>query len=192
MQLHAEQPAPPLPVVEGGYQIILADPPWRFATYSDKGKSRSAERHYGCMALDAIKALPVAAHAARDAVLYLWVTCPFAELAYQVVHAWGFTYKSQVVWVKTTADGAGLSVGTGYYYRGNAELLYICTRGKGLPRLSHGEPNVILSPRREHSRKPDEQYSLVNTLYGTDYRRLEMFARQPTPGWETWGLESHK
>src|SRR5918994_4794707 len=89
-----------IPPRAGSYGVILADPPWTFATYSDKGKGRSAEAHFDCMDLAAIKALPVGSWAARNAVLYLWCTVPHLENALAVVAAWGFTYKSSFVWIK--------------------------------------------------------------------------------------------
>jgi N6-adenosine-specific RNA methylase IME4 len=167
------------------YNAILADPPWTFATYSAKGKGRSAEAHYDCMTIDDIKAMPVADYAAPDCVLFLWITNPLLRVGLEVITAWGFTYKTVgFTWVKTTKDGTGFPIGCGYWTR--AELCLLATRGKP-QRLSRSVHQLIRSPRREHSRKPDEVYDSIQALCPGPY--LELFARGRRPGWEALGHE---
>ena len=167
------------------YNAILADPAWTFATYSAKGKGRSAEAHSDCMTIDDIKAMPVADYAAPDCVLFLWITNPLLRVGLEVITAWGFTYKTVgFTWVKTTKDGTGFPIGCGYWPR--AELCLLATRGKP-QRLSRSVHQLIRSPRREHSRKPDEVYDSIQALCPGPY--LELFARGRRPGWEALGHE---
>lgn len=182
--------AGPLPTAPGGWQLILADPPWRFEVRDRAtGLGLSADTHYATMLLDDICALPVRRGAARDSVLLLWTTGPMLDKSKEVVRSWGFVFKTLAfVWVKLNADGSPFQ-GMGYYTRSNAELCLLASRGKGLPRLAADVPQVILSRRREHSRKPDEQYDRIDRLFGPAVRRLELFARTPWPGWATWGAE---
>ena len=169
------------------YGVILADPPWTFATYSRKGKGRSAEAHYDCMSLAGIKALPVAHWAAPDCALFLWATDPALPQALEVIDAWGFTYRTVAfTWAKTTKDGAGFPIGCGYWTRANPEQCLLATRGKP-QRLSRSVPQLILAPRREHSRKPDEVYGRIETLVSGPY--LELFGRVRRAGWNSWGNE---
>jgi N6-adenosine-specific RNA methylase IME4 len=169
------------------YKVVLADPPWTFATYSRKGKGRSAEAHYDCMSLAAIKALPVADWAAPDCALFLWATDPSLPQALEVIEAWGFAYKTVAfTWAKTTRDGTGFPIGCGYWTRANPELCLLATRGRP-QRLSRSVRQLIVSPRREHSRKPDEAYERIEALVPGPY--LELFAREQRPGWNSWGNE---
>jgi N6-adenosine-specific RNA methylase IME4 len=169
------------------YAVILADPPWTFATYSRKGKGRSAEAHYDCMSLADIRALPVADWAAPDCALFLWVTDPSLPQALEVIAAWGFVYKTVAfTWAKTTKNGAGFPIGCGYWTRANPEQCLLATRGRP-QRLSRAVPQLIVAPRREHSRKPDEAYERIEALVPGPY--LELFARAPREGWHSWGYE---
>jgi N6-adenosine-specific RNA methylase IME4 len=175
------------------YRVIYADPPWTFATYSRKGKGRSAEAHYDCMSLADIKALPVAEWAARDCVLLLWTTDPLLEKALEVIRAWGFTYKTVgFCWAKLnksaspTLDERSFFTGLGFWTRANPELCLLATRGHP-KRRSRNVKKLIVSPRREHSRKPDEAYARIEALCEGPY--LELFARAPRPGWDSWGHE---
>jgi len=118
--------------------------------------------------------------------LFLWVTNPMLADAMQVVEAWGFEYKTNIVWVKTDL----VKPGSGFYVRGRHELLFICTRGSFLPLVDVAPPigSVITAPVQEHSRKPDEAYDIIERLYpGCNY--LELFARHTRPGWVAWGDE---
>lgn len=170
------------------YSVILADPPWAFRAWSDKGKGRSAEQHYPTMRLEDIKALPVADLAAGDCVLFLWATFPMLKEALEVIDTWGFTYKTVAfTWVKENRKSPGLFWGLGYWTRANAEVCLLATRGSP-KRQSAAVHQVILSPVERHSKKPDEVQERIVTLMG-DVSRVELFARQETPGWDVWGNE---
>lgn len=168
-----------------GYGVIIADPPWAFTSNSDDNPGRNAKRHYPCMKLADICALPVKEVAAKDALLLLWVTAPFAELAFEVVHAWGFKYVSQVVWTKQR-------IGTGFWARNRHEPVYICKRGKiPCPKPSLFPDSIIAGLQREHSRKPDDLHVIVETRL-PELSKLEMFARQSRTGWTSFGNETDK
>ena len=169
------------------YRVIYADPPWTFATYSQKGKGRSAEAHYDCMRLEELKALPVAEWAADDAILLLWATDPLLHRALEVIEAWGFTYKTVgFYWVKENASGRGFFTGMGFWTRANPEQCLLATRGHP-QRKAADVKKLVVSPRREHSRKPDEMYDHIERLVDGPY--LEMFARSSRPGWDAWGAQ---
>ncbi|HEY3910559.1 MAG TPA: MT-A70 family methyltransferase [Stellaceae bacterium] len=177
------------------YRVIYADPPWTFSTYSRKGKGRSAEAYYDCMSLADIKALPVADWAADDCVLLLWVTDPLLQTAFEVIRTWGFTYKTVgFYWAKlnksaepTVYRDASFFTGLGFWTRANPELCLLATRGHPKRRRADIR-KLIVSPRREHSRKPEEAYDRIEALCAGPY--LEMFARAARPGWDRWGTES--
>lgn len=184
----------PLPTTVGGFGCIVADPPWSFKNWSDKGKNRNpdamvrqkglSERHYPTMRLADIKALPVEAIAARQAVLVLWVVDCMIPEALEVGKAWGFTFKTTaLIWRKTRASGAE-HIGLGYWGRGSTEQAFLFTRGAPR-RLSGGVRKLIEAPVREHSRKPDEQYDRIEALVAGPY--AELFARHRRPGWTSWG-----
>lgn len=181
----------------GPYSCILADPPWRFAYMSGKGAGRGAERHYSCMSIDEIRALPVADAAARDCFLFMWATAPCLPDAFDVLRAWGFKYSSVAfVWVKLNARAPRLFWGArdvfkgmGYTTRQNAEFVLLGRRGRP-ERLSKSIGQVIVAPRREHSRKPDETHDLIEAFCAGP--RLELFARHERPGWDCWGNETTK
>jgi N6-adenosine-specific RNA methylase IME4 len=177
------------------YKVIYADPPWTFATYSRKGKGRSAEAHYDCMSLADIKRLPVADWAADDCVLLLWTTDPLLYTAIEVIEAWGFAFKTVgFYWVKLNKSAASpvyteanFFIGLGFWTRANPEPCLLATRGHPRRRRANVR-KLIVSPRREHSRKPDEAYGRIEALCDGPY--LEMFARSSRPGWDTWGIEA--
>jgi N6-adenosine-specific RNA methylase IME4 len=184
---HALMDAPPRPK---RYKVIYADPPWTFATYSRKGKGRSAEAYYDCMSLADIKDLPVAEWAADDCVLLLWTTDPLLEKAFEIIRAWGFSYKTVgFYWAKLRRpeplyNDQNFFTGLGFWTRANPEPCLLATRGK--PRRRRADVRkLIVSPRREHSRKPDEAYERIEALCDGPY--LELFARLPRPGWDQWG-----
>lgn len=169
------------------FSVILADPPWEFKVYSGKGKQRSAERHYDTMSLEAIERLPVEALAAENCALFLWAVMPELPGAIDLIRKWGFNYKTAgFTWVKQNRSGEGLFTGMGYWTRANAELCLLATRGSP-QRLAMDVPQVIMSPVREHSRKPDDTAPRIERLLAGPY--LELFARAPRPGWTTWGNE---
>lgn len=170
------------------YSVILADPPWAFRAWSNKGMGRSAEQHYSTMRLENIKALPVADLAAEDCVLFLWATFPMLKEALEVIDVWGFTYKTVAfTWVKENRKSPGLFWGLGYWTRANAEVCLLATRGSP-KRQSAAVHQVILSPIEQHSKKPDAVRERIVALMG-DVPRAELFARQETPGWDVWGNE---
>ena len=157
------------------YDVILADPPWR---YENGTPGREVENHYPTMNLQDICLLPVPA--AYPSVLFLWATAPLLPEALQVMKAWGFTYRSNLVWDKQ-------KVGMGYWFRGQHEHLLIGKRGEfPAPKPWERVPSVLAQPRREHSRKPDTVRRWLASWYD-GYRLLEMFARTPEPGWSSWG-----
>jgi N6-adenosine-specific RNA methylase IME4 len=169
----------------GNYDVVYADPPWIFQTYSFKGKGRGAEAYYDCMQLSDIKTLPVGAWAKRAAVLYLWCTVPHLKQGIEVLEAWGFAYKSNFVWVKER-------VGTGYWCRNRHEILLIAARGLNVcPRYRgiSAVDSVIEGQQRAHSQKPDRARCIIEQ-YHPNAVRLEMFARERAVGWDSWGLEA--
>jgi N6-adenosine-specific RNA methylase IME4 len=177
------------------YQVIYADPPWSFATYSAKGKGRSADAHYDTMTLADIKALPVGGWAAPNCVLLLWATDPLLPRALEVIDAWGFSYKTVgFYWAKLNKsakhkaiDEANFFTGLGFWTRANPEQCLLATRGH--PKRAAGNVRkLVVSPRREHSRKPEVIYDRIEALCPGPY--LEMFARSSRPGWESWGVQA--
>lgn len=170
------------------YRVVYADPPWSYLTWSDKGKGKSPDRHYRVMSLDEIKALPVRARCAKDAVLILWVIDTHLEMAFEVITAWGFKYKTVgFTWAKTGKDPTTFPIGTGFWTRANPEMALLATAGKP-KRQDAGVPRLIVSARREHSRKPDETVARIERL--VEGPHLEMFSRTSRPGWDVWGFEA--
>lgn len=172
------------------YNIIYADPPWSFKTYSEKGMGKSAQKHYPCMTMSDIKLLPVSNLAHKDCILFLWATMPMLQEALEVIKSWGFIYKTcGFVWVKENKTKVGLSWGCGYWTRSNAELLLLATKGNP-KRINRSVHQVILSPRRRHSQKPDETRIRIEQLCG-DLPRIELFARETVSGWDCWGNDEN-
>ena len=166
------------------YGVIYADPEWRFEVWSRlTGMDRAADNHYSTSAADVIKSRDVASIATHDCVLFLWATAPMSPQAFEVMAAWGFTYKTQVVWVKDR-------VGTGYWFRNQHELLLIGTRGD-IPAPAPGTqwPSVVHAPVGRHSEKPAIFYELIEAYYPT-LPKIELNARKRRPGWDTWGAET--
>ena len=170
------------------YKCVLADPPWEYRVWSKKGSGRSAERHYPCMTIPEICALPVAELAAPDCALFMWVTFPVLPWAFDVIKEWGFTYKSVAfVWVKRNPKSPGWFVGLGHWTRANAEICILATKGNPR-RVAADVRQVIDTPLEAHSKKPDETRDRIVRLCG-DLPRVELFARQSPPGWDVWGNE---
>jgi N6-adenosine-specific RNA methylase IME4 len=173
------------------YATILADPPWRFLNRTGKvaPEHRRLSR-YSTMPLAEIMALPVGEIAAPTAHLYLW--CPNALLpdALAVMKAWGFTYKSNIVWHKVRKDGGSDGRGVGFYFRNVTELLLFGVRGKNARTLQPGrrQVNYVATRKREHSRKPDEMYDIIEACSRPS--RIELFARGCRAGWDVWGDEA--
>lgn len=181
---------PPLPTVEGGFKTVLADPPWRFANRTGKvaPEHRRLDR-YGTMALDEIKALPVGDVTAKDAHLYLWVPNALLLEGIEVLQAWGFRYVSNVIWAKRRKDGGPDGRGVGFYFRNVTEPILFGVKGSMRTLApARSTVNMLETRKREHSRKPDEQYDLIESCSPGPY--LEMFARYARPGWSSWGNES--
>ena len=165
----------------------------RFKTYNEKGRGRcpdwkrfkgSPAKHYETMSLDDIKALPVGDYAAPDSALLLWAVWPLLPEALAVMRCWGFTYKTAAfVWGKTTRAGRP-AIGMGYYTRSASEVCLLGIRGN-VKRLSKSVRQLIIEPRREHSRKPDRIHTDIEQLFPGPY--LELFARQQRPGWTCVG-----
>lgn len=171
------------------YGVILADPPWRFANYSPKGEAKNPAAQYACMDADSLMALPVGQLAAPNAVCLMWATAPLLPLAVETLEAWGFTYKTAGAWAKQSKTGAKLAFGTGYLYRSAAEFFLLGTVGKPRQQVRNVR-NLILSPVREHSRKPDQMHTDLERLFPGP--RCELFARERRPGWDCWGNEVGK
>jgi len=171
------------------YRTILADPPWYFKMYSEKGKY-NANRHYDCMKISDIKRMRplLDEFADKDCVLFMWATYPMLPRCIEVMEDWGFKYKTVAfTWVKLNKDESDW-MGMGYWTRANAEICLLGTRGRP-KRQDGGVRQLIMSKRREHSRKPDEQYERIERLVQGPY--LEMFARPPhREGWDVWGNEA--
>lgn len=182
----------------GKFNIIYADPPWRFKNWSmdemakrgEKWARRNGRSPYDVMDTAAICAMPVADYAAKNSVLLMWATYPKLEDALAVVKAWEFEYKTVAfTWVKQNPSGMGFKVGLGYHTRGNAEICLLATRGYGLRRVDKSVMQLVIAPVGEHSQKPDEVRDRIKRLYG-DVPRLELFARQRRPGFSIWGNQA--
>jgi len=164
------------------------DPPWTYRVWSKKGPGRSAENHYPTMSLSDICALPVADLAAKDCVLFLWATFPNLPEAFEVIKAWGFTYKTVAfVWCKRNRKSGSFFTGLGYYTRANAEICLLATRGSP-KRISRSVHQIIDTPIERHSKKPDEARKRIVELMG-DVPRIELFARERADGWDCFGNE---
>jgi N6-adenosine-specific RNA methylase IME4 len=169
---------------------IMADPGIAFETYSPRGEGRTPQRHYQCTAFKELAALPVAEIAKPDCFLFLWAPLRSVFLAEPLMRAWDFTFSgSAFVWAKQNKKSEDWFMGTGYGTRKNAEVCWLGRRG--FPqRKSMAVRELIVAPRREHSRKPDEVYSRIEALADGPY--VELNARQQWPGWVCVGNESTK
>jgi N6-adenosine-specific RNA methylase IME4 len=173
----------------GQYSTILADPPWQFQNRT--GKMAPEHRRllrYPTMELKEILELPVSKLAAAQSHLYLWVPNALLQEGLRVMEAWGFTYKSNLVWYKIRKDGGPDGRGVGFYFRNVTELILFGVRGS-MRTLAPGrrQVNLLSTQKREHSRKPDEIYDLIESCSPGPY--LEIFARFCRPGWHQWGNE---
>ena len=173
------------------FQTVLADPPWRFINRTGKV---APEHHrlsrYGTMTTDEICALPIGEYSKQPAHLYLWVPNALLPDGLRVMQAWGFQYKSNIVWHKVRKDGGSDGRGVGFYFRNVTELLLFGVSGKNARTEAPGrsQVNYMSSRKREHSRKPDEQYDLIESCSKGPY--LELFARGTRPGWTYWGNQA--
>lgn len=166
----------PKPIPQGTFNVILADPPWQY----DLQKRGSTLGHYQDLSVNEICNLKPSS--SEDAILFLWATNPKLPEALQVMQAWGFIYKTNLVWVKD-------KIGTGYYFRGQHELLLVGVKGSiGVPEEQNRPSSVLNSARQEHSKKPTEVYELIEKMY-PNRQYLEFYARNQREGWTSWGNE---
>lgn len=170
------------------YNIIYADPPWSYKTWSAKGKGRSAENHYPCMKKEDIQSLPIPGLCEKNCVLFLWVTFPCLLEGLELIEKWGFEYKTcGFTWVKRNKKSDSWFFGNGHWTRANAELCLIATKGNP-KRVSASVRQVCDARIMEHSKKPPEIRDRIVDLLG-DLPRIELFARQYADGWDCWGNE---
>jgi N6-adenosine-specific RNA methylase IME4 len=173
------------------FATILADPPWQFTNRTGKvAPEHRRLKRYETMTVEQICGLPVAEHLAPTAHLYLWIPNALLPLGLKVLDAWGFEYKSNLIWHKLRKDGGSDGRGVGFYFRNVTEILLFGVKGKNARTLSPGrrQVNYMGTRKREHSRKPDEQYGIIEACSPGPY--LEMFARGSRPGWTVWGNQA--
>ena len=179
-------------VGQSRFATVLADPPWQFVNRTGKiaPEHRRLSR-YGTMTLQEIMGLPVNDIAKPTAHLYLWVPNALLPDGLAVMKAWGFTYKSNIVWHKVRKDGGSDGRGVGFYFRNVTEIILFGIRGKNARTLQPGrsQVNLFATRKREHSRKPDEQYKIIETCSSWPY--IELFARGIRSGWTNWGDEAN-
>ncbi|WP_273280918.1 MT-A70 family methyltransferase [Pseudooceanicola atlanticus] len=167
------------------FDIILADPPWKFSSNSAARPGRNAMRHYPCMTDKEITALPVDQWAAKDALLLMWTTVPMLRRAIVIPEAWGFRYVSEMVWLKQR-------IGTGFWVRNRHEPCLIYRRGKfPCPKPAPFSDSLIGGDQREHSRKPDSLQQRIDAVW-PNAKKLEMFARRQRAGWTVWGNDTER
>jgi N6-adenosine-specific RNA methylase IME4 len=175
------------------FATVLADPPWQFQNRTGKvAPEHKRLSRYGTMTLDEIVKLPVLDVCLPTSHLYLWVPNALLLEGLRVMEAWGFTYKTNIVWHKIRKDGGPDGRGVGFYFRNTTELVLFGTRGRNARTLAPGrrQVNIIKSQKREHSRKPDELYGIIEACSPGPY--LELFARGPQKGWVSWGNQAEE
>ncbi|WP_426386944.1 MT-A70 family methyltransferase [Sphingobium sp. R-21] len=175
----------------GGFKTVLADPPWQFQNRTGKvAPEHRRLNRYSTMTLDEICELPVADCVDATAHLYLWVPNALLPDGLRVMREWGFEYKSNIIWRKIRKDGGSDGRGVGFYFRNVTEIILFGVRGKNARTLDPGrtQVNYIESRKREHSRKPDEQYPLIEECSPGPF--LEMFSRGTRPDWTVWGNQA--
>lgn len=173
------------------FKTILADPPWQFQNRTGKvAPEHRRLARYATMTLDDICGLPVEGVAAETAHLYLWVPNALLPEGLRVMEAWGFRYKSNLIWHKVRKDGGSDGRGVGFYFRNVTEVILFGVRGRNARTLAPGrsQVNMLQTRKREHSRKPDEQYGLIEACSEGPY--LELFARGERKEWKTWGHQA--
>lgn len=169
------------------YSTIMADPPWRFSNRTGKGSPEHGRLgRYATMSVDEIAAMPIKSLSASKSHLYLWVPNSLIREGLTVLDSWGFEYKTTLTWYKTRKDGGPDGRGMGFYFRGVTELVLFGVKGS-MRTLAPGrrQVNLLASRKREHSRKPDEIYDIVESCSPGPY--LELFARVPRCGWDQYG-----
>lgn len=179
-----------IPFPNKKYSIIYADPPWKYNSRANHKTTfrGGAEGHYPLMSMDEIKALRVGDLGEKNSALFLWATLPYINEQIKLFDHWGYRYRTVAfAWIKTNKNNGFPFFGVGHYTRSNLEVCLLGIRGQ-LTAQTHKISQVIVAPRREHSRKPDEVRDKIVELFG-DLPRIELFARGSTSGWDTWGDE---
>lgn len=179
-------PFDPLPLF--GFDLLAVDPPWSFSLYSAKGEEKSPQAQYDCMALADIQALPVGQLVGANAWLFLWATAPLLPEAIDTLRRWGFAYVTRLTWRKVTRNGK-VRMGPGYVARTCDETVLVGRVGR--PQITRALPSIFDGVAREHSRKPEEFFMLVEG-FAPRARRADLFGREQRPGWSVWGNESTK
>jgi N6-adenosine-specific RNA methylase IME4 len=175
------------------FSTVLADPPWQFTNRTGKmAPEHKRLQRYSTLSLKDIKDLPIEAIVKDTAHLYLWVPNALLAEGLQVMEHWGFTYKTNIIWYKIRKDGGPDRRGVGFYFRNVTEIILFGTRGINARTLQPGrtQPNIITTRKREHSRKPDEQYEIIESCSWGPF--IELFARGPRKNWFTWGNQSEE
>ena len=190
----------------GKYKVLYCDPPWQFKAWSHRGEGKGASQHYNCMSLNDICNLPVPDLAMEDSIIFLWVVQSMLPEALSLMNVWGFEFRTVAFcWIKMPKKWSPMDerveprMGLGYHTRSGMEQCWLGVRGKGyerhaknVPQVFHSfETEVLHSPLREHSRKPDEFRERIERLCG-DVPRIELFGRMERPGWTVWGNEVEK
>lgn len=168
----------------GKYRVIYADPPWQYSSgdqHSNEQQETVLGTHYPSMSIQELCNLPIKDMAMDDSVLFMWVTSPLLAECFDVIKAWGFQYKASIVWNKDAHN-------VGHYVSVRHEFLLICTRGSCLPDTDKLYPSVITEKRTEHSKKPEIFRNMIDAMYPIG-KRVELFARTETKGWEVWSNE---
>lgn len=179
-------------MTDGKYDVVLIDPPWQY--YGSQDKWGAAAKFYPTMSDAELLDFDIAKWIHDKSVVFCWATCPRLDFACELFKAWGLSYRGVAfVWVKTTKDGKpiGAQGVRPSIIKPTTELVIVgskCTKGRPLPLSSESVSQVIMAPKREHSRKPDEQYIRIEELYPTA-TKIEIFARCQRPGWDSWGNE---
>lgn len=166
--------------LEGKYNVIYADPPWRYNNNSTSIRG-TADDHYPTMELEEIKKIPVKDITLENAALFLWTTSSMIIKAFEVIEAWGFEFKTSMVWVKNT-------IGNGFFVRGKHEILLIATKGSFLPMTTDLPESVVFAKKEGHSKKPEVFYEIIEKMY-PEQKYIELFARQKRENWHSWGNE---
>ena len=179
--------------IVGKFGTILADPPWEFQNSTGKVAPKHKRlKRYETMSLEEIKLMPVSRLSANKSHLYLWVPNAFIKEGIEVMEEWGFKYKTNIVWHKIRKDGGPDGRGVGFYFRNTTELVLFGVKGTKVRTLRPGrtQVNIIRTRKREHSRKPDELYKIIEKCSWGPF--LELFARGKRKGWTSWGDQSKK
>ncbi len=166
--------------VEGIYQVIYADPPWKYNDQQNTEKLGGAEKHYPTMSIDELCELDIGEIADKNSILFLWTTSPLLEDTFLVINAWGFNYKSSFVWDKVKHN-------MGHYNSVRHEFLLICTRGSYTPQnIKLFDSVQSIEKTNKHSEKPEEFREIINTLYPYS-NKIELFSRKKVDDWDVWG-----